>query len=592
MLATQLHRAWLTARIKRRLKAGDTNRAEALARKLVAAAPNGRDGYVFLFDALLDAGKTADALATAEQAIGRGLNEAEIWNRKGIACLRLDHLDVAEDAFKHALALDRANTAAQVNLSSIAIRRNDFATARSFLDAALAANPDHLAARVNRALTYLQEGNRSGAERDFRAVLAQDPGNLPALTNLARLLIDAERFDEAASVAEIGLSRRPNHPGLLLDIGRIAVLRGSLGEAEQILRQLQSLAPSDADTRLGLAVLLRDTKHYEESERLFRDLLVTQPSDPLIHFNLSFLLLLKGRFDEGWSEYEYRKLTAESPGHVGSAPQWQGEPLNGKLLIYAEQGIGDEIMFASCVPDALSRASSCVVQCDPRLASLLRRSFPQATIVGSNRSERGEKASEFGPFAAQVPMGSLPVLFRRSAAAFPLQQRYLNADPKDTTDYRQRLTTLGSGKKIGLCWRGGLLKTRQASRSIGLGMLADALPDGVLVSLQHGDSAQHVEALLGQTGRHVHSLVDPQNNLDLLASLISALDVVVSVQSTVVHLCGALGVKCFALIPYSPEWRYLAEGDKMPWYQSVTLLRQTIPGDWSAPLTRLRQEIS
>lgn len=591
MLATALQRVWLTARVKRCLNAGNNSRAEALARKLVADHPNSRDGYVYLFDALFDAGKTPDALAAAEQAITRGINDPDLWNRQGLACLRLERLDAAAAAFKKACALDGSNHVARVNLSSIALRHNDFATAKSLLDTVLASNPTHTAAQINRALVHLHEGNRGAAEQDLRSVLAHEPGNTAASTNLVQLLVEDERLDEAASVASIGLERAPDHSGLLLALGRIAVLRGSLPEAEEVLSRLQSLRTGATDTQLGLAVLLRDTKHYPQAEQLFRELLQSNPNDPLVHFNLSFLLLLNGRFAEGWREYEYRKFTDESPGSIGSSPQWQGNAVDGKLLIYAEQGIGDEIMFASCIPDALQRAPSCVIQCDPRLAALLQRSFPQAAVVGSRRGERNQATAEFAPFAAQVPMGSLPVLLRPSAEAFPKGDRYLRADPEQTARWRQQLDKLGSENKIGVCWRGGLVKTRQASRSIDLEILADALPAAVLVSLQHGNAAQHIEALLGQKGRQVHRLVDPQNNLDELASLISALDVVVSVQSTVVHLSGALGVKCFALIPYSAEWRYLADGRTMPWYRSVTLLRQTLPGDWSAPMEKLRQEL-
>jgi ADP-heptose:LPS heptosyltransferase len=263
------------------------------------------------------------------------------------------------------------------------------------------------------------------------------------------------------------------------------------------------------------------------------------------------------------------------------------------VLAYAEQGLGDQIMFASCLPDALVRAESMVVECDPRLCALFRRSFPGARVVPQEAAWPPSWLASGAEITAQIAMGSLPGLFRPNADSFPQHTGYLSAAPDRVAAWRDRLAGLGPGPKIGLSWRGGLPTTRRNLRSLDLASLAPLL-GGIpaqYVSLQYGDSTSEVEVLAETRGIRVHHWQDAIDDYDETAALVTALDMVITVCTSIVHLGGALGRPVRTLVPTVPEWRYGRAGDRMNWYPSVRMYRQQRLGEWGDVLDKLGREL-
>jgi hypothetical protein len=262
-----------------------------------------------------------------------------------------------------------------------------------------------------------------------------------------------------------------------------------------------------------------------------------------------------------------------------------------------EQGLGDEIMFASCYPDAIERAGHAVIECEPRLAALFARSFPGVPVVPHSRSTPEAHPLRGHDVACQVHAGSLPAFFRREAAAFPDRARYLRADPARTRVWRSRLRPSGNERVVGIAWSGGLKHTRRALRSIAPDAFAELLRargagnELRFVSLQHDDDGRVASIVSSHAGVSVEVFPSALADVDESAALVSALDAVVTVCSTVVHLAGALGVSTFVLTPAVAEWRYLRAGSSMPWYPSVKLLRQTQPGDWRDVIAAARARI-
>jgi hypothetical protein len=254
--------------------------------------------------------------------------------------------------------------------------------------------------------------------------------------------------------------------------------------------------------------------------------------------------------------------------------------------VYGEQGLGDELMFASCMPDLIEAAGRVVIECDPRLAPLFRRSFPRATVYGAPRTWEHEWLAGAGAIDLQVAAGSLPGRFRRRLADFPDRHSYLRADEARVRVYRERLAALGPGPKIGIAWRGGLMRTRQNVRSVPVELLGTlhVRRDLRLVSLQHGAADAELAQIASSGAGPIEHWPEVLSDPDETAALMTALDVVVTVCSSVVHLGGALGVRVVALVPSSPEWRYRRTGERMPWYPSVELLRQVRAGDWEPVL--------
>jgi hypothetical protein len=316
-------------------------------------------------------------------------------------------------------------------------------------------------------------------------------------------------------------------------------------------------------------------------------LLAQDPQMNEARLNRALAQLSLGNFEQGWDDYVARKLVpCNFVPRKFECPSWAHEDLSGKtVLIHGEQGLGDEIMFASCFTEVLVRAGHCVIECAPRLVSLFARSFPGATVIGGVQSGATPAWwSSAPPIDLEESAGDLPKRFRRSGADFPHHAGYLLADAKRVQHWRGQLAELGSGPKIGISWRGGMRNTRRESRSIDLSEWVPMARSckASYVSLQYGDTREDRERFSAASGIQLHHWQQAVDDLDETAALISALDLVISVTTTVVHLAGALGRPVWILTPANPEWRYLAHGETMPWYPSARLIRQRSPGEWQS----------
>jgi hypothetical protein len=300
--------------------------------------------------------------------------------------------------------------------------------------------------------------------------------------------------------------------------------------------------------------------------------------------------LALGDFAGGWTDYAARLHTGEWLSRELPFPQWREGSFAGRsVLVYAEQGLGDEIMFAGCFPDLIAEARRCVIECDPRLERLFARSFPAAAVFAGRLQRKHPWLARAGEIDLQVPAGSLPLRFRTDAGQFPAHHGYLRADPELVASYRARLAALEGRRYVGIAWRGGVAKTRAAVRTIPAAAWRPIIErdDLCLVSLQHGASEDDLAALRRiAPGRNVHHWPEVQQDIEHLAALIGALDVTVSACSATVHLAGALGRPVLALVPSAPEWRYGLEGDRMVWYPSVRLLRQRVAGQWGEAMAQ------
>jgi tetratricopeptide (TPR) repeat protein len=322
--------------------------------------------------------------------------------------------------------------------------------------------------------------------------------------------------------------------------------------------------------------------------------LEADPDDPDIHFNRSLLLLSRGQFETGWKEYEYGLACGERQPAFQDFPRWRGESLTGKtLLVCAEQGLGDEIMFASILPEIIGQAGDCIVECDAKLVPIFKRSFPSATVM--RRRMPGETARERLPHVdLQTPVGSLPLLRRNQLEDFPRHGSYLKADTERVAYWKTRLDELGSGLKVGISWRGGVPKTGRDRRSLPLVEWHPLLQHkGVhLVSLQYTECSAEIAALEQAHGIKLTHWQEAIDDYDETAALLCALDLVITVQTAVFHLSGALGRPVWGLVPLPAEWRYLNTGERLPWYPSARLFRQTERGDWANVIGRVAEALA
>lgn len=454
--------------------------------------------------------------------------------------------------------------------------------ALSGLDQLLADAPDHLPSLVMRGSVLLALDRPEDAERHWRRALSAFPDQEVLVSNLGALLRELERPDEALALADDTLSRKPG-------LAHVAMLRAdalaALGRFEEAAEAYRAVprAPGlaiDASTKeaQSLAALGR----RDAALKLLDRAIAEAPANVHAPFRRALVRLGFGDFG-GWTDYEARWRVPNMVERLGRivthriVPQLTQKPtpsdLAGRrILLLGEQGIGDQVMFASMIPDLAGVARSVTCVCDPRLVSLFAASMPQIAFASpANARISGDSIDRV------VAMGSLGHAFRPTPEAFP-GAPYLTPRPEVRAKWAGRLGPKARPLRIGLAWRGGTALTRRSFRSLSLAQLQPVLdlPGCEFVSLQHGDVAAELAA-----SPSIRSFAaDDLKDFEDLAGLVAELDLVVSVQTSLVHLCGALGQTCLTLVPRNAEWRYGASGAVMPWYRSVRIHRQPESGDW------------
>ncbi len=565
----------------------------------------------------------------AAEANGR---RPEIEQRLAESWQRHQHNDWigAETGYLEVLAQAPDHVDALYLLGTLRLQRGMPAEAIALLERALAKQPRHDGALYNLGIARQNTGAHAEAIRCFERLaarapstdvwnnlgvsfqaldrldeardafckaLARDAGHLLANTNLAGVLNALDEPLEAERHARAALAKASDHAPALNHLSASFRAQGRHDEARACLDRALALRPDYAEAWFNLGILHQDRNELSDALRCYDSAISLSPDDAYARLNRASTLLLAGDFAQGWAEYDCRFVAHHTPRRPFPWPLWDGSPIEGKrLLLYAEQGVGDEIMFASCFPDLLRLTARCVIECDSRLGSLFKRSFPNAEIVGGKvekgvREDTMERLAALGPFDFQAAMGDLPRYLRPDLASFPRVQGYLKPDSERLTKWHARYASLGAGPKIGISWRGGRTGAQQRLRSIALTEWEDILatPGVHFVNLQYGDTVAERRLVKEHLGIDVHHWEDsnPLADLDDFAAQIAALDLVISIDNATIHLAGALGVATWVLLPHSPDWRWLLRRDDTPWYPSLRLLRQSASGTWSTVLAQV-----
>jgi len=368
-------------------------------------------------------------------------------------------------------------------------------------------------------------------------------------------------------------------------------------EALAVLERALELAPQFVLAINRKALLLEHLGRPAQGLALLREALRLAPHDDHTRYNLGLHQLKYGEYAEGWEGYERRRGFDNFIGRYRRfpLPQWDGGPLEGRVvLVLPEQGLGDEIMFGSCVPDLAAQARHVIVECDPKIETLLRRSFAGCTVVSRQRTVANDWINRVEPRPdLQLAAGSLARRFRQRAEDFP-QRAFLRADAAAVAAWKSRLEALGPGRKLGLSWRGGVAFTGRKRRSFSLDELLPVLrlPGVQFVSLQYTDVRDELGGLESRHSLKVHHWQDAIDDYDQTAALVCALDGVLTVCTAIVHLTGGLGRPALVMVPFGADWRYGGSGERMMWYPTVRLVRQQKVGQWTEVLDEVSRRIS
>lgn len=447
-------------------------------------------------------------------------------------------------------------------------------------------------------MIHAERGDYPAAEPPFRRLAALRPDSADAHYNLGRSLELQEKYEEA----EAAYCRALTHSGhtLVEAFNNLGNVYRAQGRDEQALAQYgETLArnPRHHHALNNTGVILQRLGRHEEALAWYDAALAADPRYIQAHWNKALALLTLGRFAEGWAEFEWGFAVGERACAYAPFPLWEGDALAGRtLLVQAEQGIGDVIMFAACLADLPDDAARLVVECDPRLVPLFARSFPRLEVVGRDREDTQAWLSRLPAVDVKVAVGSLPRWYRTRAEQFTAHGGYLAADPGAVIRWRERLAAIGPGLKVGIAWRGGGKAQVKRQRSLDLTQWYPLLrrPGAVFVNLQYDAREEELNRVRRETGTVIHAWAeaDPLVDLDAHAALVGALDLVIAADNSAVHLAGALDKPAWVMVPSIPDWRWMLGREDSPWYPSLRLFRQTDAGDWTPVLERIAAELA
>lgn len=539
-------------------------------------------------------GDRATAAGILERLVARFPSHAAGHRLLGVVRGKDGELERALSHIERAVALAPAWPDAHVAHGNVRLLLGDAGGAEESYRSAIALDPGGAAAHYNLAFLLQNAGRAEESLQLLQRAYDLEPGHPDAIWELVKALLDAGDLEAARPAAERALAADPASAAAHRSLGLVHLWQQAPQDALECFRRATGLARADVEGWLHVGITAQELARLDEALAAYEQALELRPDYAPARLRRALVRLTKGEFDPGWSDYEARLASASHPQRCFPQPRWQGEPLGGKtLLIHAEQGLGDEIMFASCLPELIARAGHCVVDCHPRLAPIFGRSFPAATVHGGMQTDGLAWIAQYPPADYQIQTGSVPRILRSRLEDFPHHAGYLRADPQRIAAWEARLTALGKGLKVGLSWQGGTRLSRSRLRSLSLEQLLPVLQvAGVhFVDLQYTETTCERARLAQVRGIELVHWPEAIADFDETAALVAALDLTLSVCTTVVHLAGALGKPVWVLTPFSPEWRYGHAGDRMVWYPEARLYRQARYDDWEPVIAAVVRDL-
>ncbi len=582
------------------------------------AALNGR-GFI-----ALQQNRLPQSAVDFQQSLAINAQQPFAHKMLGIVQGAMGQLDASMASFDAALALESKDPEVYFNRANFRFQAGQVPEALADLDAAIKLRSSYLEARSNRANLLIQQGDFARAEKDLEYLVgkvANNPDIWVAL-GLAKHKVGKQR--EAMQCNERALKLVPNHPDALLNsssatfdqaeypaalIWADKAVGATPNRAEAYYAKAQALMamsqfdeaivsytratelnPNYAEAWMGRGLTRARLHDLDGAVQDYEHAVVLKPDYDEAIFNKGHVFLEHRDFAAGWAAYEHRfGMPSLGIAYLPDIPVWDGEALTGKLLVRGEQGLGDQILFASVLPDLLIQVPNLCLQLEPRLVPLFQRSFPDIDVISRDKKPPVD-------VAAQICIGSLPQFFRKDEAAFAnAGVPYLKADQAKTEAFRKALAPNGE-RIIGINWRS--FRNKYANdKSISLEDLGALfrLPNTTVVNLQYGDVKDEVRAA-EKAGLHFNHAVsvDLTKDIDGVASLLDACDVIVSVSNSTGHIAGALGKPVLLMLPYRTGklWYWSeAKGEGSLWYPTITTFHQSAQGDWAGTIDRIVEHL-
>ena len=612
-------------------KAGELGKAEPLYKDVLRAAPKHFDALHMLGIVHLQTGRNEEALRLIKKAVAVNPKDPIALNNQGntqqtlrrykdalasydrVLSLKPDYDeafknkgDVLQILGRHDDALVAYSKALRINPNHAELHNNSgvslFALGRhaeavGAYDKAAALNPRYAPAFSNRADALRMLARHDDALDSYKKALAIAPALVEALANYGNTLREMRRTDDALAQYDKVLEIDPQHIKTLNNRG--AVLRDTLrfAEALESLDKALALKPDYTEALINRGTILHEYGRDDEAVASFDKALALNPDYAEGHWNKALALLTQGKLAEGWPEFEWRWKSGgfRFPPRGFTQPTWRGEDLaGGTLLVWGEQGLGDEVLYGGMAADLAERGLALTWEADKRLLPLIARSYPNVRAVA--RTTPPDPVTADPTVKAQISTASLGLYLRRSGGDFPKGRiHYLKADAARSAGFRAQLLDDQHTRLIGVSWVSqnsdfGKHKTTALAALAPIWQAAG--PKARFVDLQHGDTtAERAAAALDLA--HLDDL-DVFNDIDGLAALIAACDLVITVSNTTAHLAGALGVPVWVMVSSGSGklWYWGGEANTSPWYPTMRLFRQRPNEDWGATIASVGGDVT
>jgi tetratricopeptide (TPR) repeat protein len=555
--------------------------AEALAtfRQGNQHEPNHAQFALKQAEVLASLGQPDEAAAVLRTLLAQQPKVEAAWRQLGELALQARQTQETARCYQEAYRLDPNNVMTINNLGWALQTLGKTAEALAVLEPGVERFPQETALWRNLGETYHKAKRPVFAEVALRHAVALAPAQAENHYQLGFFLFHNNRLEEAATTFQEALAQRPAYADAYNMLANTAVRQRNLPLATQHFRQAIALNPNDAGYYANLAIAHRNQGQYAEARAMFEKSVQVNPQYEEGHFGIGMLALLQGRFAEGWKYYEWRKKTKGYAGlrDVPGLPRWEGQRLEGRrLFVHAEQGFGDTFQFVRYFSELKKlRPKELVFCCDPLLLSVLQP-LPEIDqrVVSTQPPERMDY---------HINLLSLPGLLGTTLETIPNNVPYLAPLPQRVEAWAPQLASGGAGRlRVGFAWRGRPTYVNDYIRSSTPAMFAPLFaqfPDITFYALQYGPVARDLDALdlpknVVNLGQHINDFADT-------AAIVSQLDLVISTDTSLVHLAGALGVPVWVLLCFDPDWRWLLHRDDSPWYPSMRLFRQPAMDQWA-----------
>lgn len=493
----------------------------------------------------------------------------------------------AETIYRQILAREPNQHLALHLLGVIARRSGHLAAAADLFQRAIESGPGIAGYHVNLGNTLRDLGRLDEANKCYRDAISIDPNFALAYYNLGDTLIEMEdlgALDESIAASREAIRLKPDYAEAHSNLGIALRRKGNLDESIVQYRKALELKPAYAEVHNNQGNLYQDGGSLRDAVAAYRQAIAIRPDFALAHYNLGFALLLQGDMEAGWPEHEWRLKNEKKP-RVFPKPQWTGEDLHGKtILLWGEQGIGDNIQFVRYAPLVAARGGRILLQCRPEINRLLKSSPALGEVVNSS--------GDLPPYDCHCALMSLPWLFKTDLKSIPVSIPYLHPEPALVESWKQRLGPPDGQLRIGLVWAGNPQFKDDRTRSMNIKQLAPlAAVHGVkFLSLQKG--AAEAQAKNPPPGLELIDLGPELKDFADTAAAMSVLDLIITTDTSVPSLAGALGRPVWTMLQFSPDFRWLLGREDSPWYPTMRLFRQTSRGDWKGLVDRVAQALN